>query len=196
MITVALLFGTALLASLAGGPAGDRPSKRTAKPGSSVSSTRSPPAAAVGESIDRLAAEGIYTLLDARRVVIRRGDPDHKVVVADIGEPEASLDVDRLTISMPRATTVMDAFGRARGSVVRWLRPSQGAVLQLVQHRQPVGRLIVTFREGQWTHAVIRPWPPWPTPWRRLPGRPSATTSRNLPHLRSARQSGSRCRAR
>jgi hypothetical protein len=44
----------------------------------------------------------------------------------------------------------------AKGPVVRWVRPSQGAVLQLVQHRQPVGRLIVTFRQGQWIRPVIR----------------------------------------
>jgi hypothetical protein len=29
-------------------------------------------------------------------------------------------------------------------------------VLQLVQQRQPVGRLIVTFRQGQWIPPVIR----------------------------------------
>ena len=39
---------------------------------------------------------------------------------------------------------------------MRWVRPFHGAVLQLVQHRQPVGRLIVTFRQGQWTPPVIR----------------------------------------
>jgi hypothetical protein len=40
--------------------------------------------------------------------------------------------------------------------VVRWLRPSQGAVLQLVRHRQPVGHLIVTFGQGQWIPPGIR----------------------------------------
>ena len=40
--------------------------------------------------------------------------------------------------------------------IVRWVRPSKGVVLQLVQHRQPVGRLIVTFRQGQWIPPVIR----------------------------------------
>ena len=94
--------------------------------------------------------------MDARRVVIRRGDPDHEVVVADIGEPEAPLDLDTLT-QLDAEGHILD--GRLRpptGSVVRWVRPSQGAVLQLVQHRQPVGRLIVTFRQGQWIPPVIR----------------------------------------
>jgi hypothetical protein len=36
------------------------------------------------------------------------------------------------------------------------VRPSQGAVLQLVRHRQPVGRLIVTFGQRQWMPPVIR----------------------------------------
>jgi hypothetical protein len=43
-----------------------------------------------------------------------------------------------------------------RGPEVRWVRPSKGAVLQLVQHRRPVGRLIVTFRQGQWIPPGIR----------------------------------------
>jgi hypothetical protein len=42
------------------------------------------------------------------------------------------------------------------GPVVRWVRPSQGAVLELVQQWRPVGRLIVTFRQGQWLPPVIR----------------------------------------
>jgi hypothetical protein len=54
-------------------------------------------ATAAGENTDQLAAEGIYTLLDARRVVIRRGHPDNEVVVADVGEPEAPLDLDGFT---------------------------------------------------------------------------------------------------
>jgi hypothetical protein len=36
------------------------------------------------------------------------------------------------------------------------VRPSQGAVLELVQQWRPVGRLIVTFRQGQWLPPVIR----------------------------------------
>ena len=40
--------------------------------------------------------------------------------------------------------------------MVRWVRPSRGAVLQLVRHRQPVGRLIVTFGQRQWIPPVIR----------------------------------------
>lgn len=36
------------------------------------------------------------------------------------------------------------------------MRPSQGAVLELVQQWRPVGRLIVTFRQGQWLPPVIR----------------------------------------
>ena len=74
-------------------------------------------AAAAGEDTDRVAAEGIFTLLDARRVVIRRGDPDNEVVVADIGEPEAHWTSGASPISMPTATSLTDGSGRPRD---RW----------------------------------------------------------------------------
>ena len=94
--------------------------------------------------------------MDARRVVIRRSDPDNEVVVADVGEPEGPLDLDSLT-RLDAEGRILDERSRPpRRSVVRWVRPFHGAVLQLVQHRQPVGRLIVTFRQGQWTPPVIR----------------------------------------
>jgi hypothetical protein len=156
VITVALLFGTGLVASLAG-----RARRRQTVQAETQADiirllnaiTR---AAAAGESTDRLAAEGIYTLLDARRVVIRRGLPDHEVVVADIGDPEAPLDVDGLT-QLDGGGHILDGRDRPpKESVVRWVRPSQGAVLPLVQQRQPVGHLIVTFRQGQWIPPVIR----------------------------------------
>jgi hypothetical protein len=77
-------------------------------------------------------------------------------VVADIGEPEAPVDVDSLT-QLDAEGHILDGRLRLpRGSVVRWMRPPKGAVLQLVQHRQPVGRLIVTFHQGQWIPPVIR----------------------------------------
>jgi hypothetical protein len=86
----------------------------------------------------------------------RRGGPDNEVVVADIGEPEAPLTWTASPASTPEGHIVDERPRPPRGPVVRWVRPFQGAVLQLVQHRQPVGRLIVTFREGQWIPPVIR----------------------------------------
>jgi hypothetical protein len=88
--------------------------------------------------------------------VIRCGLPDHEVVVADIGEPEAPLDVDGLTQIDAEGHILNGQLRPSKGSIVRWVRPSQGAVLQRVQHRQPVGRLIVTFRQGQWIPPFIR----------------------------------------
>jgi K+-sensing histidine kinase KdpD len=154
VITVALLFGTGLVASLAG-----RARRRQTVAADTQADiirllntiTR---AAAAGANSDQLAAEALYTLMDACRVVIRRGLPDREVVVADVGETEAPLDLDTLT-PLDAEGHILD--GRPpKGSVVRWVRPSQGAVLQLVQHRQPVGRLIVTFRQGQWVPPSIR----------------------------------------
>jgi hypothetical protein len=156
VITVALLFGTGLVASLAG-----RARRRQTVAADTLAGiirllntiTR---AAAAGEDTDRLAAEGISVLLDARRVVIRRGHPDDEVVAADVGEPGAPLDADGLT-RLDADGHILDGRRRPpRGPAVRWVRPSRGAVLELVQHRQPVGRLIVTFRQGQWMPPVVR----------------------------------------
>jgi hypothetical protein len=79
------------------------------------------------EDTDQVAADALAALLDARRVVIRRGDPDHEVVVADVGKPEAPFDMDHLTH--------LDADGHIRpagrgqpptGPAVRWVRAPEG----------------------------------------------------------------------
>jgi hypothetical protein len=111
------LFGTGLVASLAGRARRRQTVEAETQAGIIGLLNTITHAAAAGENSDRLAAEGIYTLLDARRVVIRRGLPDHEVVVADIGEPEAPLDVDGLTSSMAEATSLTGAIGRPRN---RW----------------------------------------------------------------------------
>ena len=155
VITVALLFGTGIVASLAG-RARRRQTVEAATQAGIIRLLNTSTRAAAGESSDRLAAEGIHTLLDARRVVIRRGDPDHEVVFADVGEPEAPLDVGRLTHLDADGHILHGRLRPSRGPMVRWVRPSQGAVLELVQHRQPVGRLIVTFHQDHWLPPVIR----------------------------------------
>jgi K+-sensing histidine kinase KdpD len=156
VITVALLFGTGLVASLAGRARRRQTVEADTQAGMIRLLNTVTRAAAAGENSDQLAAEGIYTLLDARRVVIRRSDPNNEVVVADVGEPEAPLDAEGLTQLDVEGHNLDGRHRPPRGQVVRWVRPSQGAVLQLVQHRQPVGPLIVTFRQGQWIPPVIR----------------------------------------
>jgi hypothetical protein len=156
VITVALLFGTGLVASLAGRARRRLTVEADTQAGIIRLLNTITRAAAAGENSDQLAAEGIHALLDARRVVIRRGGPHHEVVVADIGEPEAPLDLEGLV--------QLDAEGRMRngrlrlpqGPAVRWIRPHQGAILQLVHHRQPVGSLVVIFRRGEWMPPVVR----------------------------------------
>ena len=157
VITVALLLGTGMVASVAGRARRRRTVEADTQAGIIRLLNTITGAAATGEEgVDRVAAEGVYTLLDARRVVIRRGDPDSEIVVADIGEPDAPLDPDSLT-GLDAEGHILDQRPRPpRAPVVRWRRPSQGAVLQLVQHRQPVGRLIVTFHEGRWVPPAIR----------------------------------------
>lgn len=156
VITVALLFGTGLVASLAGRARRRQTAEADIQAGIIHLLNTITRAAADGEDTDQVAAEGIHRLLDARRVVIRRGPPDDEVVVADVGEPEAPLDLDHLT-HLDAEGHVLDGRPRPpRGPMVRWVRPSQGAVLQLVRHRRPVGRLIVTLRQRQWIPPVIR----------------------------------------
>ena len=156
VITVALLFGTGLVASLAGRARRRQTVAADTQAGIIRLLNTITRAAAAGEDADQLAAEGIYALLDARRVVIRRGQPDGEVVAADVGEPGAPLDADRLT-QLDAEGHIFDGRLRPpRGPAVRWVRPSQGAVLQLVLHRRPVGRLIVTFPQGRWMPPVVR----------------------------------------
>ena len=156
VITVGLLFGTGLVASLAGRARRRQTVEADTQAGIIRLLNTITRSTAAGENSDQLAAEGIYALLDARRVVIQRGLPDHEVVVADIGEPEAPVDGDGLSQLDAEGHLLDGRLRSSKESVVRWVRPSQGAVLQLVQHRQPVGRLIVTFRQGQWIPPVIR----------------------------------------
>jgi K+-sensing histidine kinase KdpD len=144
VITVLLLFGTGLVASLAGRARRRRTAEADAQASILQLLNTVTSAAAAGENTDRVAAEGLATVLDARRVVVRRGDPDH----------EAPVDVDHLT-SLDADGHVLDARP-PRGPAVRWRRPSRGAVVQLVRHRRPVGRLIVSFPDGRWVPPVTR----------------------------------------
>jgi hypothetical protein len=156
VITVALLFGTGLVASLAGRARRRLTVEADTQAGIIRLLNTITRAAAAGEDVDQLAAEGIQTLFDARRVVIRRGVPDDELVVADVGEPEAPLDLDGLA-QLDADGHFLD--GRSRpleGSLVRWVRPHRGAVLRLVRHRRPIGRLVVIFGEGHWMLPVTR----------------------------------------
>ena len=56
---------------------------------------------------------------------------------------------------MPKATSWTDGSRRPRGRWCGGCGPPK-AVLQLVQHRQPVGCLIVNSRQGQWIPPAIR----------------------------------------
>jgi hypothetical protein len=157
VITVALLFGTGLVASLAGRARRRRTAEAEIQAGIIQLLNTITRAAAAGEDTDQVAADALAALLDARRVVVRRGDPDHEVVVADVGEPEAPLDAEGLT-HLDADGHILPA-GRWRpptGPVVRWVRAPEGAVLELVRQRRPVGRLIVTFPQGRWLPPVVR----------------------------------------
>ncbi|HEY7606997.1 MAG TPA: DUF4118 domain-containing protein [Actinomycetes bacterium] len=157
VITVVLLFGTGLVASLAGRARRRRTAEAEIQGGIIQLLNTVTRAAAAGEDTDQVAADGLADLLDARRAVIRRGDPEHEVVVADVGEHEAPFDMDHLT-HLDADGHILPAGPRrpAAGPAIRWVRAPEGAVLELVRQRRPVGRLIVTFPQGRWLPPVIR----------------------------------------
>ena len=131
VITVALLFGTGLVASLAGRARRRLTVETDTQAGIIRLLNTITRAAAAGESSDRLAAEGIHTLLDARRVVIRRGDPDHEVVTGAVdlprheAEPGKPLGVEELrALQMRLEVRVLDLNARDLG------RSAQDAVAQ------------------------------------------------------------------
>jgi hypothetical protein len=157
VITVTLLFGTGLVASLAGRARRRRTAEAEIQAGIIQLLNTITRAASAGEDTDQVAADALAVLLDARRVVIRRGDPDHEVVVADVGEPEAPFDMDHLT-HLDADGHILPAGRRwsPTAPVVRWVSAPEGAVRELVRQGRPVGRLIVTFSQGRWLPPVIR----------------------------------------
>ncbi len=102
-------------------------------------------AVAGGQDADRVAAEGIRELLGAERVLVTRKGADGEQVTADVGatgQPPAA--------DLPH----LDAEGRIPSGHLRsvggmLVLPNEGAVLDIVQRKIPVGSLIVIPREDQ-----------------------------------------------
>jgi hypothetical protein len=96
VVTVVLLFAAGLLASL-GGRANRRAGARVREDEDAIRALHAiSQAAAAGDSPDRVAAEQLLALVDARAVQVVRDEEGSDQVVAAAGEPVGQLDVDAL----------------------------------------------------------------------------------------------------
>jgi hypothetical protein len=145
VVTVALLFGSGLVASLAG-RARRRSGREARQQAEAIRLLNAiTQAVAAGADADRLAAGGLRQLLDVQRVTITRG----QTVAADAaaegavgGEPPDLGDVPHL-----------DEQGRLPRGVFlvrdgRLPRPLRGAAVTLVHDSEPVGELVVITGTG------------------------------------------------
>jgi K+-sensing histidine kinase KdpD len=100
-------------------------------------------AAANGEDADRIAAERIRQLLDARRVAIQRAGYAGVLTTADAGDPGVPLDTSDLLHLDGQGRTLAREHLLVATGMVRWRMPERGVVFDLVHHGHPAGCLIV-----------------------------------------------------
>ena len=142
-MTVLLLFAAGLLASL-GGRANRRVGARVREDEDAIRVLHAISlAGASGRSPDRVAAEQLLALLDARAVQVVRDDGRKDQVVAAAGEPIGEPDLDAL----PH----LDAEGRLPSGHLRsvggtLVLPAEGAVVDIVHDQTRVGALVVVPR--------------------------------------------------
>jgi K+-sensing histidine kinase KdpD len=140
VVTVVLLFGAGLVASL-GGRAGRRSLARSREEEEAIRALHAiARAVASGDSPDRVAAERLRALLDARAVQVVRGNGQGDQVVAAAGEPLGDLDL----LALPH----LDDEGRLPSGHLRsvggtLVLPAGGAVVDLVHDHARVGSLVV-----------------------------------------------------
>jgi K+-sensing histidine kinase KdpD len=152
VVTVALLFGSGIVASLAG-----RARRRSTSQARQQTDalrllnaiTLTVAAGATGDA-DRTAAEGLYDLLDADRVTIKRTGPTGEAVVAEVGRTDEPLDTHDLPHLGPQGR-LPRGFGLWHGD--RPPRPSRGAAIDLVLGHDQVGELVVVMDAGR----LLRP---------------------------------------
>ena len=150
VVTVALLFGSGLVASLAG-RARRRSGTEARQQANAIRLLNAiTQAVATGADADRLAAGGLRQLLDVQRVTITRRGPAGQTVAADAaaegtaagGEPPDLGDVPHLDERgrLPRGVFLV------RDGHLPW--PLRGAAVTLVHDNEPVGELVVITGTG------------------------------------------------
>jgi K+-sensing histidine kinase KdpD len=141
VITVGLLITTGLVVSIGG-----RVRRRSAALAERHTNVirllhRVTEAAAAGEAaVDRVAAEGLHRLLDARRVSILRRSPEGFAVAVDIGETGLPIDLEALT-HLDREGRIPPGHHRILDGTM--LLPRNGVALDLVARQRPVGCLVI-----------------------------------------------------
>jgi K+-sensing histidine kinase KdpD len=141
VVTVALLVATGIVVSIGG-----RVRRRSAAVAEAhakaigllhrVTET----AATGGGAVDRVAAEGLHELLDARRVSILRRSPDGFAVTVDVGETHLPIDLEALTHLDREGRIPLGHYRVLDGTMVL---PREGVALDLVARQRPVGYLVI-----------------------------------------------------
>jgi K+-sensing histidine kinase KdpD len=140
VVTVALLVTTGIVVSIGG-----RVRRRSAAVAEAHAKAirllhRVTETAAVGGAVDRVAAEGLHELLDARRVSILRRSPDGFAVTVDVGETQLPIDLEALT-HLDREGRI--PLGHHRVLDGTMVLPREGVALDLVARQRPVGYLVI-----------------------------------------------------
>jgi K+-sensing histidine kinase KdpD len=146
VITVVLLFVAGLLASMSGRAA--RRARVEAREEAEVLQmlTAVNRAARDGRKADRVAAEGLHDLLEARAVRVVREGPDGDQVAAQAGQFDDELDLDSLP-HLDEEGRIPSGHRRSVGGTL--VLPAQGAVLDLVHRGRRVGSLVVVPLEDR-----------------------------------------------
>jgi K+-sensing histidine kinase KdpD len=140
VVTVVLLFAAGLLASL-GGRANRRAGVRVREDEDAIRALHAiSQAAAAGDSPDRVAAEQLLALVDARAVQVVRDEEGSDQVVAAAGEPVGQLDVDALP-HLDEEGRIPSGHLRSVGGTL--VLPAEGAVVDMVHDQTRVGALVV-----------------------------------------------------
>jgi K+-sensing histidine kinase KdpD len=140
VVTVVLLFAAGMLASL-GGRARRRAGARVREDEDAIRALHAiSRAVATGESPDRVAAEQLLALLDARSVQVLRDSGQRERVVAAAGEPVGKLDLEALP-HLDQEGRIPSGHLRSVGGTL--VLPAEGAVIDLVRDHSRVGALVV-----------------------------------------------------
>jgi K+-sensing histidine kinase KdpD len=140
VVTVALLVTTGIVVSIGG-----RVRRRSAAVAEAHAEVirllhRVTETAAGGGAVDRVAAEGLHRLLDARRVSILRRSPDGFEVTVDVGDTHLPIDLEALT-HLDREGRI--PLGHHRVLDGTMVLPREGVALDLVARQRPVGYLVI-----------------------------------------------------
>jgi K+-sensing histidine kinase KdpD len=145
--TVLLLFVAGLLASLGG--RATRKARVEAREEADVLQVLTAvnlAAARTGRKADVVAVEGLRDLLDARAVQVVREGPEGDLVVAQAGQVDGDLDLDRLP-HLDEEGRIPSGHRRSVGGTL--VLPAEGAVVDLVCRNHRVGALVIVPAEDR-----------------------------------------------